>query len=1009
MATHGKVLNLLDERYLKLQDVVGQVQPFPTVLPYEEYTENVMVYNMDTDHSIFLGQMQDFTDRFARQTGSELWSWLVQWEVEEHAEPLQHIAPTPAFKKPRLDLPAPSPVGKSELVKPPPESRSPAYKTVGYRRFDSELLDDDNIIRALLAIVQCDDRVVPNTIEHLYRWIDYFEGDGTALVCALQHEIPSLWDFDHHPVTLPFPPRQPSPKLGEQVEAKVEQQTLDSDSTAEENERMQYMEKKFGLQPPKIDVPLTPLLNMPRQGRAQDRYLAACYKSRHRAIELLREAGITGPQMKNFVRGQEMSPRLTPDDEGGKGLENWWKSEKQYRDKAFLRASQGQREKYLESLISIQLSLEAKQADRESADSGAHAGLTRPSSRTLMPPPLIPLTPASAFTSPPTNTVTAHVDSSATTSKEPAPIINIPSVFFNKLRSKIFENAEPTLPSGGRVSALRDYLCNASGSQSGDTAEEDDEDEGISDEDSEYDVDVDDEDVGDEGMEDDENKENDGAYAPNAYLATLPTHIPRLQIQPDTPRPAGIASYIGGLSNAEMLQTVMPLLNPGISQTVATYTVASPPNPYLTILPTQVPNYIGAVAGSSNISGVGGAMNGGSHTASLFNTDAVTQQVSMAQLPVGSANSPAVPYHSQASNLPNITFTAPQESNSIQSSQQLAPNQPQIIAGSSFNALQLAPGQQVQPRPLTALPLLNHSSLSPGLRGLSMGNPSNSLVQNSFFGHVPSTINSPNPVPTMIRPPLMPIPTTVLPSFSPLRSGIQRNHSLYPIDTKLGIDAYAKLEALGSPVPKTPHGVPVVVHFPHIIRDRDLIDEYEKTDAVMLGYLHPSTLKIDLTCAMFLPAYVYSIFARKVRNNAYKVLESYTPAATNPDDPLNKGKSAIIDANPQEHPHATAYQKLIKAYNLMTSTLNREEELTKRWRVTPAPREEHKRGSVWEGWAMAIDKQIEIQATERGTAVMHAQFDEEEEREEELDEVMDEEWHEDPADETDDVNMGDGE
>lgn len=76
MASFGKVLDLFDDRYLELQDVVGNVEPLPTLVPYEEYNQNVLVYRMDTNHEIFLGLIQDFTMRRAHETGKELWTWF---------------------------------------------------------------------------------------------------------------------------------------------------------------------------------------------------------------------------------------------------------------------------------------------------------------------------------------------------------------------------------------------------------------------------------------------------------------------------------------------------------------------------------------------------------------------------------------------------------------------------------------------------------------------------------------------------------------------------------------------------------------------------------------------------------------------------------------------------------------------------------------------------------------------------------------------------------------------
>src|SRR5262245_16523675 len=100
MSSHGKVLDLLDNRYLNLQDVTGNVEPFPKLMPYEKYTKNMVLYQMDTKHEILLALIQDFTDRRSQILGKELWTWWVQWEVEE---PLSNaLAVTSSTKKPRI-------------------------------------------------------------------------------------------------------------------------------------------------------------------------------------------------------------------------------------------------------------------------------------------------------------------------------------------------------------------------------------------------------------------------------------------------------------------------------------------------------------------------------------------------------------------------------------------------------------------------------------------------------------------------------------------------------------------------------------------------------------------------------------------------------------------------------------------------------------------------------------------------------------------------------------------
>jgi len=382
MASYGKVLDLLDDRYLNLQDVMGNVEPFPALVPYEQYTQNVLVYKMDTTHEIFMGLIQDFTDRTARQWGKELWTWAVQWEVEQ-APSSQKDGFGPASKKPRMDLSGSVALTPTQL---PP--RRPAYTVVERRFLDAELMKEEDMLRILIDIVQIESRLVPNFIEFLYRWIDFYEGDGYALQAAVRQEIPSLWDFEYHPVVLRDQEVKNRNKAEEtekteennnsenvegsletKKEARKKPDLAAMEQKAERSERMQYKEVRFGLQPPKPeDEPMPPLINVPKDYLKRQRYYAACFKTRQRALFLLNEAGITMRQISNYEKMQKAHPKETSEERDGKGLANYLKDKPFAQHEFALKEKRAaDREKNKETIISNRLAVEAQQAMQNAA------------------------------------------------------------------------------------------------------------------------------------------------------------------------------------------------------------------------------------------------------------------------------------------------------------------------------------------------------------------------------------------------------------------------------------------------------------------------------------------------------------------------------------------------------------------------------------------------------------------------------------------------------------------
>lgn len=192
-----------------------------------------------------------------------------------------------------------------------------------------------------------------------------------------------------------------------------------------------------------------------------------------------------------------------------------------------------------------------------------------------------------------------------------------------------------------------------------------------------------------------------------------------------------------------------------------------------------------------------------------------------------------------------------------------------------------------------------------------------------------------------------------------------------------------------------------------------------ETDALLVGYSKPGSGKIVLSKAIFLPVGVWTNTLRRVRRGAYTVLETYAVPASHPKYAA-RFQQGLFGAAPKlrdetgPNPHRFIYSKVAQAYALMSSSKNREHELTKRWRVTKGPMTRVERGAVWEGWAATLDKGIEMSARERMGAVVSSDLidegvekkkgrdEDEEERErrrKEIEELMDMDEDEESNDE----------
>ncbi|ENI02930.1 hypothetical protein COCC4DRAFT_144604 [Bipolaris maydis ATCC 48331] len=445
MASHGKVLDLFDDRYLGLQDVVGNVEPLPMLVPYERYMQNPVVYSMDTNHAIFLALLQDFTERKAREAGKELWTWYVQWKVNQTAA--RQLSVNPHYlKKPRLDQEQPNlPTAQRSRQSAPPI-------TVRPRILDPELMHEEDMLRILVDIIQVNSAVVPNFIEFLYRWIDYYEGDGRALKAALHEEIPSLWDFEHHPLMVPEDikkkikqvieeSKDPKNETGDKTPTHSNTEELTQNSPtkkmrnkpdlaalerkAEASERLQYREVHFGIQPPKLNEPLPPLINIPQDSQKRTKYYAACFKSRQRAFYMLMEAGVTPQQIRDYNRCQKESVKDTPST-GGEGLRNY-ERDAQMAQKVF-QEKEHYAKKQREIAISDRLAVEAQVAANDATSEEA-SGV-----------PLIPVTPSY----PPRQDMAAQMlrKIQQATNKTDHKINIVPQPLVGMMKSELFERAK---------------------------------------------------------------------------------------------------------------------------------------------------------------------------------------------------------------------------------------------------------------------------------------------------------------------------------------------------------------------------------------------------------------------------------------------------------------------------------------------------------------------------------------------------------------------------------------
>jgi hypothetical protein len=134
-----------------------------------------------------------------------------------------------------------------------------------------------------------------------------------------------------------------------------------------------------------------------------------------------------------------------------------------------------------------------------------------------------------------------------------------------------------------------------------------------------------------------------------------------------------------------------------------------------------------------------------------------------------------------------------------------------------------------------------------------------------------------------------------------------------------------------------------------------------ETDAFLLGHTIPGSGKITLSKAVFMPTGVWTNTLGKVQRGKWRVLETYAHA----------GEKSVVGNGKA---HRAAYDKLVTAYDIMRRSCypveRREEELTKRWRVSKGPMTQRDRGAVWEGWGVWLDRGIEMGKEDRVGAVV---------------------------------------
>ncbi|KAF2692174.1 hypothetical protein K458DRAFT_411826 [Lentithecium fluviatile CBS 122367] len=200
-----------------------------------------------------------------------------------------------------------------------------------------------------------------------------------------------------------------------------------------------------------------------------------------------------------------------------------------------------------------------------------------------------------------------------------------------------------------------------------------------------------------------------------------------------------------------------------------------------------------------------------------------------------------------------------------------------------------------------------------------------------------------------------------------------------------------------------PQTIPIQIYIPKIVlhpRAGTTVDS--ATDCILLGHTSPNSTTLTLTHALFLSLTVWESTLNRVRQGRLTPLETYTPPPNHPR--FRAGTGLLNNPDDIKGPHKAVYEKVRCVYGFMANCGSREEELTKRWKVTKGPLTERQRGAVWEGWGVYVDAPIEMQEEERKGAFVvgrggdggvdgkaNAEAEEEERRMREIEELLEEE------------------
>lgn len=1061
MASHGKVLDLFDDRYLNLQDVFGRVEPLPSLVPYEQYTQAALVYRIDTNHEVYMALLQDFTDRFARQQESkEAWTWCVQWEVEKSTTETQYA---PSAKKQRRDIRSATPQNDK-----PSRQKGPAYTRIERRLLHPELFQEEDMLRILIDIVQVDSKFVPNYIEFLYQWVDYYEGGGRALKAALRMEIPSLWLFEFHPRPLfnndskdkeEDGLNKAAEEMGEKFTKRKKPLALEEmERLTEQSERLQYREVKFGIQRP-IDIkdePLPPLINIPHDHNKRQQYYAACFKNRQRAFWLLQEAGVTARQVANYKKLQPMNPKETVEDINGDGFLNYYKEEP-YAHAVFVENQRVKelREKQREIAISNRLAEEARLASM---------GPGQASSR--LPPALIPPRPAfppAAVSGNPETLAAwlAMVKSRVNVNRDP-PIKAVPKPMFGKPKSKVFSQA-----------TARQYPpphTHWMDTDSDDTSEDSDDDD--DDDDS-----IDPDDIDPDEREDADAMDTTPSAPPPNPLPPLGidvlSHIPDYLRSLSPVRLAGIMPVLSPEAQAGMRRQypeLFPAPPPGFERQVAalgpfglTFGVppqGPPPPPpgsgpgatasgpfggsslgvapqvsislhNSTFPPSTIPQiqqplhtqtqvqgvssvYAGTPVFGASTLGTGSLQaqpQGGANSRNLMTTTAGAHPVP------SSLPHPQAPYNIRAPPVPQQATQGIQHApGGMAGTGSLQSTQPGDIAHLGHG--QNGAAQQAPIPALTSMQAQREGSrqghdvprgISPALQALFEASARNApsrmmaLTRNQPAQNQEAS-NTPRPAPSPAGFPLLTQPagygslssSPVTQSFRQMMAARDRDRprpSLYISSSEanqhsssgacpghthsIPMTPLARLAGnLSLTSPQTnpfqhtslqaasPHGLPIQIYLPKVIipHGRKFA---EATDCLLLGYTRPGNGILTLSKAIFFPTSIWDNMLRRVRRDHAEIIEAF---AAPPNHPRKAAFNGTLQ-NPDDvkGPHKFVYDKLTQIFKFMCvdSDGDREEEVTKRWRVTPGQMRAKMRGAVWEGWAVYVDRPVEMGYEER--------------------------------------------